>query len=71
MYSFLLKPQDRESCKGLGPTGSLQAGVGLQMVKTRPGRQELITCPSKALAGLGQVVKAPQQLAVLVVASII
>lgn len=39
--------------------------------KSRPGGLKLITRPSKALAGLDQRVKAPQQLAVLVVALII
>lgn len=36
-----------------GPTGSLQAEVMLWEVQKRSGGLELVTCPSKALAGPG------------------
>lgn len=45
MDRFLLKPQDQESCRGLGPTGSLQARAVLWKAKPRPGEWKLISCP--------------------------
>lgn len=71
MDSFPLKPQDRESCKDLGPTGSLQAGIVLCKSKTDLGDWSLSLFPVKLLQDFGQMVKAPQQLPVLVVALII